>query len=142
MRKRVHFKPPKFDPSRNTHGLVKATAQYQNGMRRELDKRLTLHADYIHRLKTQEFSMQDAARQAESKRLDEQLRLRDTHDHRLADMINSRSDAAIHIASQRLDRLEKFMYEQSGKGAGLSQSWGILIALAGVAIAGAALYFK
>jgi hypothetical protein len=151
MSKRL--KPPRYDPTINTHHLVKGTAEYQDGMRRELDKRLKLTAKYIHRLKTQEFRMQDAARVAESKRIDEQLHLRDAHDREKADMMGKWTDATaaafstalnagLKTSNDRLDRLEKFMYEQSGRGQGLSTSWGVIIAVAGVILAAAAVYLK
>lgn len=140
MKRRL--KAPRYDPTKNTSSLVKGSAQYQNGLRRELDKRLKLTAKYIHRLKTQEFRMQDAARVAESKRIDEQLLLRDQHDRRMGDMILSRSEANDTTFAARLDRLEQFMFTQAGKGAGLSQFWGVIVAAGGIIIGAAALFVK
>lgn len=140
------LKPPRFDPTKNTSSLVKGSAEYQNGLRKELDKRLKLTAKYIHRLKTQEFRMQDAARVAESKRIDEQLLLRDNHDREKSDMMAKWTDgtaeafssalqAVQKTSNERLDRLERFMYESSGKQSGLSTGWGIFIAVAGLLVA-------
>lgn len=135
-----------------TEAALHYDRRYQNGMRQELDKRLGLTAKYIHRLKTQEFRMQDAARLAESKRIDEQLLLRDHHDREKSDMMAKWTDststafsaaltAVQKTSNERLDRLEKFMYESSGKSSGLSTGWAIFItvttvvvSIAGVAI--------
>lgn len=130
----------KFDPTLNTIRHVKGSSAYQSGMRKELDKRLKLVAKYIHRLKTQEFKMQDAARVAESKRIDESLKLRDEHDLRMSNMILARSEATDSAVAQRLDRLEQFMFTQSGKGQGISNIWAVVLGLATIASAGVALY--
>lgn len=111
---------------------IKANRRLFKSMLNEQDRRLNLTAKYIHRLKTQEFRMQDAARLAESKRVDEAMHLRDENGRRMGDMMNSRAAALGEATSARLDRLEKFMYETSGKGTGLSQGWGIFIAVAGL----------
>lgn len=140
-----------YDPTLNTLRHVKGTAGYQDGMRKELDKRLKLTARYIHRLKTQEFKMQDAARIAESKRIDEQLLLRDQHDREKADMMAKWTDstamafssalsAVQKTSNERLDRLEKFMYEQSGKGQGVGNVWAVVLGIATIAAVGISLY--
>ncbi len=143
------------DPTDNVGNLVKAgrkaDRRYQNGMRKELDKRLDMHADYIHRLKTQEFLMQDAARYAESRRIDEALRLRDDHDREKANLTARWADstaqtisttlAAIQAtSSSRLDRLEQFMFTQSGKGQGVGTVWAVALGVATLASVGIALY--
>lgn len=128
-----------------TEAALHYDRRYQNGMRQELDKRLGLTAKYIHRLKTQEFRMQDAARLAESKRIDEQLLLRDHHDREKSEMMakwaeststafSAALSAVQKTSNERLDRLEKFMYESSGKQSGLSAGWAIFIAVAGLVI--------
>ncbi len=131
-------KKPIIDPTRNVLDTMRREARFQTGMRKELDKRLKLTARYIHRLKTQEFRMQDAARLAESKRIDEQLLLRDHHDREKSEMMAKWTDttatafsAALNAvqktSNERLDRLERFMYESSGKSSGLSSGWAVLI---------------
>lgn len=92
---------------------------------------------------------QDGLRLAEQRRIDDLAHMRDKYDARISDMLQRQVEhSSVLLSTQvndRLSKLEQFRYESSGKGAGMNQLWGFVVAAGGLiaaAFATAAYFMK
>jgi hypothetical protein len=120
--------PPPIDPTKNVLDLVAAESRYRDAMRIADEK------------------LQDAKREAETRRLDDLAALRAGFDKTQAEilrtqvmdnatLLSAQLDKTTTILSDRIAKLEQFRYESSGRGLGASAVVSYAIAFGSLAIA-------
>lgn len=113
-----------IDPTKNVLDLVRAESKYQDAMRMA------------------ETKFQDAMRDAETRRQDDLARQKEAFDRMQADLLRIQVATNATTLSERIAELERFRYESSGKGLGVTTVVGYLLAFASLAVAAAVAFIK